>query len=511
MEVLEINKFLDVIEVKKEVHNELSDDKNEVGIDLNIINQAEKTIVIEPVFVDVDHQEHSVKTEVSFENDKIEKVKLDPIQNCISGEDESQDSALLFLDRKVAVQAHIMGQKDNMNRFPCDECDYTTKQKNNLLIHKRRHTGEKPFGCENCEKKFSTPSALVRHKQSIHNDNGVKPFCETCGKTFKNIFTVKEHVKNVHDFKGDHYNEEFKLKAIEMAEEIGQAAVVRELKITPTTLHAWINHEKNPLECDTCGVTFSKTVKLRKHVKESHEIVVETKLQRVESYSKDYKYKAVQMAEIIGVAEAADKLGIYYSTLKAWVNINKNPSFTCAVCGKNFSRGSHLKAHMDGVHGKSNVPRTRQRYQKHDKAFQEEVTDYAIKHGVAEAAKKYGQVSLSTLKKWVYLRTDPVKCEQCGDAFAYQKALAKHIKVRHDGVPYARNRGLWSWSEKRKENQFSDCVVMHDIPEEVENNLEESTGVESIKSEQVSHKEEEDGFIENSLPEISEVKMEYES
>ena len=40
----------------------------------------------------------------------------------------------------------------------CDTCGKKFKSKSKLTVHKRVHSGEKPFRCEVCDKKFSQKS-----------------------------------------------------------------------------------------------------------------------------------------------------------------------------------------------------------------------------------------------------------------------------------------------------------------------------------------------------------------
>ncbi|XP_061725986.1 zinc finger protein 39-like [Cydia pomonella] len=63
-------------------------------------------------------------------------------------------------------------------RFSCEQCDARFYQKNQYDVHMRGHTGSRPFSCENCKKSFIQKGHLTRHKRKcdpIHVEPGEIP------------------------------------------------------------------------------------------------------------------------------------------------------------------------------------------------------------------------------------------------------------------------------------------------------------------------------------------------
>ena len=75
--------------------------------------------------------------------------------------------------------------------FSCNVCQKRLQSKHNLIEHMRSHTGEKPFECQECGKKFSTKSTLITHYR-IHT--GEMPYqCKKCLQRFKYVGSKTAH------------------------------------------------------------------------------------------------------------------------------------------------------------------------------------------------------------------------------------------------------------------------------------------------------------------------------
>jgi hypothetical protein len=69
---------------------------------------------------------------------------------------------------------HVITTHDNYRPYQCQQCDYAAKSSSHLAAHMRRHTGDKPFGCSFCGRRFTTASAVRRHSGTQHKGQAVE-------------------------------------------------------------------------------------------------------------------------------------------------------------------------------------------------------------------------------------------------------------------------------------------------------------------------------------------------
>lgn len=167
--------------------------------------------------------------------------------------------------------------------YHCDICLRPFAQRHYLAIHKRSHTGDKPFQCDFCIQKFARRDTLQIHRR-IHT--GEKPFhCDVCSKQFAQRDKLQIH-RRTHSrkkqFSCDVCLKQFAQrdyveihKRSHTGEKPFECDFCAQKFVRKNTLdvHRRMHTNERPYHCEFCGEMFAQTNKLKRHKKSAHGVI----------------------------------------------------------------------------------------------------------------------------------------------------------------------------------------------------------------------------------------------
>lgn len=141
--------------------------------------------------------------------------------------------------------------------FECDICHKRFRANQNLTMHKKRHMGEagRIYSCEYCEKKFVRNTELSTHKR-IHT--GEKPYeCQVCHKRFRANQNLTNHKKT-------HMGEILKVLKCEHCDKAFKRKIDRKIHLRTHT-------GERPYQCTICSKGYASKFNLDNHINRDHD------------------------------------------------------------------------------------------------------------------------------------------------------------------------------------------------------------------------------------------------
>ncbi|CAH8871661.1 unnamed protein product [Trichobilharzia szidati] len=252
------------------------------------------------------------------------------VYTCRQCEEFFETLSQLFLH---ARRSHVDPKKPKRNpanfKFHCDQCNYMTNNGGTMEHHKRAHTGEKPFVCDVCNKRFAQKANMKTHRnRHIHRDKIFR--CDTCNKAFSSYDIYLAHLRTREHELREHF--------------------------------AMMSSSQLALECLGCAVTFDSIYNLNKHTRSCRIVrTLQTKFRCLpcNAYVSDVAslkahVKAHEGSQIISCPVCGERGFPGFNQLNHHITrahaLKVNRRHVCRYCESTFELKKELDTHIRNMH-----------------------------------------------------------------------------------------------------------------------------------------------------------------
>lgn len=255
-------------------HAKFHSDESNVGCDNKLIENNIKAIDDKiygnsPINLVNQDEIHCVKTNLNSMNFQSGKKRDERVGQTHYVHKINEDSS----EEKNPCK-HIVKNIPHRKKYKhvCEFCNKVFKQNTRLIIHMRTHTGEKPFECRECNKKFSYSNSFNTHLKKAHKrvdtKDNIHP-CDICSEEFNIVKDLFLHLQTHTDTKqsSSFYYNKYILKR-----RLCKCPYCSKDCHNPYNLitHLRIHTGDKPFSCRFCDSKCTTKGNLKKHLKIKH-------------------------------------------------------------------------------------------------------------------------------------------------------------------------------------------------------------------------------------------------
>ncbi|XP_064110519.1 zinc finger and SCAN domain-containing protein 12-like isoform X1 [Macrobrachium nipponense] len=290
--------------------------------------------------------------------------------------------------KRKDIKTHLAEAHQEEIHYPCTECDdvfdtFMQLRQHCLVIH--MGIEREQYICKLCNKKFSSPTGLKVHVETIHEK--VQVFeCPTCKETFNQKGNMQNHFRRVHQ--GD--------EARKLLCDICNKGFICPSDLRKHVERVHLKVRKNEVMCEVCGKPFSDSRAMRIHINAVH--------------TKEVQHPCPECKMVF---HSLTNMVTHRRRMHGGPEGRKN---VCEICGKGFCSPSDLKTHIRVVH--------------------ENVRKYVCDI-CGQAFKVCSHLKYHRRK---HTGETPYECPHCGKCFHGPSHISDHVKKVHKTVYIGANQ-----------------------------------------------------------------------
>ncbi|XP_031460452.1 zinc finger protein Helios isoform X8 [Phasianus colchicus] len=208
---------------------------------------------------------NSVKVEMQSDEESDRKTFCQEDEVRVLDEGSSLEEPLtenneMTDNRKIQELSSEGGIRLPNGKLKCDVCGMVCIGPNVLMVHKRSHTGERPFHCNQCGASFTQKGNLLRH---IKLHSGEKPFkCPFCSYACRRRDALTGHLRT-HSVPGIEMALQEEIPVQSRPLNYSSELLCMSQDLLPSTMG-------KPHKCNYCGRSYKQRSSLEEHKERCH-------------------------------------------------------------------------------------------------------------------------------------------------------------------------------------------------------------------------------------------------